>query len=309
MRKRFVFAFAAGMLLYSCSSLSNSQKTIIQQMASSGKAYADAPKPVLTVCSQCLYKSAQLQAANAQDTTTMMNKLDLSAKAYFDRVSYSEGLSLSYQLLSQYFAALIDFIGVDTTSDIKTSLATFGTNIDSLASKINTVRPHAHLPIGFGTITGNLVKYAGKKYISHKELVYAREFANKGQALVDTLCGIMKEIIMETLVKKELVAGDAQLRGEYNIYVAQLEAAGKTGSALYKDVNPIYLGLKTCFGQALLLCEKLDEATGRLPPAHREMVEIMSMKKTKNVTPKDIAIFADLISQLADLINQFKSSN
>lgn len=300
---------AAFFILYSCSSLSSSQKTIISQMATSGKTYGDAPKAVLNLGSECLYKSALLRAATSVDTSNMMKGLEEASSAYLKRTDYDEQLSLSYQLIGQYFQAIADLAQVDTSSDLKTNIGSLGTNIDSLSSKINTIRQHQALPVGFGLVAGNLLTFAGKSYISHKEWQYVNEFVKKGQPLIDTLCGIMHDLVIGTLVQKQWQKENAQLRDQYRLFYSRLDAASKTPSAFYKDLNPDYLSIKTTCGEAVLLCDRLDSATMHLKNAHDEMARILSMKRAKKVRPESISVFANSVTQLTDLIAQFKPSN
>jgi hypothetical protein len=294
--------------LHSCSALSDSQKTIIQEFATSGKTYSDAPKALLTTYGKCLYQKSQIQAANSKDTATMLNRLDEASKKYFSDINYSEELNLSYQLLSQYFQVLTDFVNVDTASEFKANATSLGTNIDSLGAKMNTDYS-LKLPIGFGTIAGTAVKYAGSKVISHKELVYFQKFVERGDALVDSLSIVMRRIILGSLLEGELKTGDKNLREDYRLYLTSIDPADKKNSALYKDLNPIYLSVKTCYGQAMLLAEKLGKATDQLVAAHKDLVKVVYTKKGKELTARDVAAFVQTVSEINNLISQFKSSN
>jgi hypothetical protein len=239
----------------------------------------------------------------------MMDLLDRSSERYIKRANYDETLNLSLRLLNQYFQALAAFVDIDTASDMKTNIATLGTNVDSLATQINAIRPHLKLPVGFGAIAGNALKYVGEKHISHAELKEARKFVAKGDSLVSGITPVLHEVVVQTLLNGELREESKNVRTNYLNYLRRFDSASKTAGALYKDLNPGYVEIKNCFGESILLCQKLDMATGQLDSAHKELLEIISLKKTKDLNPKKIPVFSESVIELSDLISQFKPSN
>lgn len=294
-------------LLFSCSALNKQQQSAIKELSISGKNYAEFPKELLRNYSECLYKSDQLEAALRNNPKDVINDLERAVKDNFNRTDFTSEFNLTYKLLDKYFQSLLILLNVDTADGVKSSISTLGINIDSLISKSNSVGITT-IPLGFGSIAGNLFKHAGKRHIRQQQLKYLKEFMQKGDLLLHQASLVLDSIIIESLVKGGLEIRNGQIGNDFLRYLDKIDSSGKKPSNYYKELNPMYLDIKTCYGKALLLMRQLSTATKKLSAAHREMLEILDKKQKKIETAK-IASFVESVDQLNELIKEFKGTD
>jgi hypothetical protein len=294
------------LLLFSCSALNKQQQSAIKEFSNSGKIYAEFPKELLRNYSQCLYKSDQLDAALRTNPKDVIKDLDRAVKDNLNRTDFTSEFNLTYKLLDKYFQSLLILLNVDTADGVKSSISTLGVNIDSLISKSNSVGIRT-IPLGFGSIAGNLFKYVGKRHIRQQQLKYLKEFMQQGDVLLHQASLVLDSIIIESLVKGGLEIRNGQIGNDFLRYLDKIDSSGKKPANYYKELNPMYLDIKTCYGKAILLMRQLSIATRKLSVAHREMLEILDKKQKKIETTK-IASFVESVDQLNELIKQFKET-
>lgn len=288
----------------SCSALNKQQKTKIKEFSTSAKTYTEAPKELLKTYSECLYKSDKLDASLKANPEGVISDLDRAVKDNFNRTDFSSEFNTTYKLLDKYFQALINFADVDTANQVKANISTLGVNIDSLISKSNNAGIKT-IPLGFGTIAGELFKYIGKRRIRQRQLKYFKEFIQRGDALLYRASSILDSIVIQSLVRGNLEIRDTQTRNDFLRYLDKINSSDKKASDYLKDLNPMYLDIKTCYGKAIRLMRQLSQATKQLSAAHREMLQLLYKREKKITTPK-IAAFVESVEQLNELIKQFK---
>jgi hypothetical protein len=297
------FILFISMWLFSCSAITKSQKSAIESFCTTAKTYSDLPKELVNTYGECLYKTEQWRAATDQDQNNMITDLNTASNAYFDRIKFDSELAISYQLLGKYFQALLDLVNADTASSLKSNIGTLGVNVDSAASKLNQVK-HFSIPLGFGDLAASLMQFVGKKWIKQQQLKYFQQFVAKGDPLVDSVSRVFNEVVLGILIKGIEKKKNA-LDTTYKLYLANLDSGDKKTSSFYGSLNPIYLQLKTCLAQSLLLSIMLAESTESLKAAHKEMIAIIQSKQKKFQVRK-IAAFNEKVTQLSDLLKQFK---
>jgi len=285
----------------SCSVLTKQQKVSLKEFAGSAKAYTDAPKALLSNYGECLNKAGNLSAVLAEDSSGIVRNLNRTVQTKLKITDFTSELNQTYNLMSKYYQALLILADVDTASDIKSSILTLGINIDSLISKSKNAKINT-LPLGFGTITGNLAKYVGKRHIQHKQLEYLKEFTQRGSELIETASYVLDTIVIGAVIKGDLENENQQIDSNFLRYVSTLEAKDKTPSAYYKDLDPIFTDSKTSCGQAIQIMNKLIEATVKLPPAQKELVQLLQTKQSKFLTPQ-ISSFIESVDELNELIS------
>ena len=291
----------------SCSALNKQQKSSIKEMSASAKIYTEAPKEILSTYSKCFYKSDKLEAALQQKPEDVIRDLDRAVKDNFNTTDFSSELNITYKLLGKYFQALLNFADVDTANEVKSNISILGVNIDSLISKSNNVGIKT-IPLGFGSIAGELFKYVGKRRIRQQQLKYFRNFIQQGDVLLYQASSVLDSIIIQSLLKGNLEIRDRQTANDFLRYLDKIDTTDKKVSNYLNDLSPMYLDIKTCYGRAIRLMMQLSQSTKLLSEAHREMLQLLSKKQKKIITPK-IASFIESVEQLNELIKQFKESD
>lgn len=306
--RHFILLMGIVILVFcSCSALKKQQKSAIIEFSTSAKTYTEAPKELLATYSECLFKSDKLDASLKDRPEGVVSDLDRAVRDNFNRTDFSSQFNITYKLLDKYFQALLNFAAVDTANAVKSNISTLGVNIDSLISK-STNAGIKTIPLGFGSIAGELFKYIGKRRIRQQQLKYFKQFIQRGDILLSQASLVLDSIIIQTLVQGNLEMRDAQTSTDFLRYLDKIDSSDKKASDYFKDLNSMYLDIKTCYGKAIRLMRQLSQATRQLSAAHREMLQLLNSKDKKITTP-NIAVFVESVDQLGELIKQYKETD
>ncbi len=291
------------LILASCSVLSKSQKSAVEEFAGSASSYSELPKQLLSSCNECIYKFKQLAAVQFRDSSLMLQSLESVGAAYFSTSEESNNLKTSFQLIEKYSKALLEFVNVDISKVFKENTSTLGVVIDTLiktstSNKINTI------PTGFGDLGAKLIQFIGQRRISRKQLKQAREFIRKGDSLVANVSFVLNEVILDMYLRKELIKDRQQLEGIYRTFLRLVDVTERSPYQYYTTLNPKYIEIKDCLDANILLMQEVAKATDKFRKAHKAMLD----KLNKNDDPnpfKTISSFTKEVSEIFLLMDRY----
>jgi hypothetical protein len=126
--------------------------------------------------------------------------------------------------------------------------------------------------------------------------------------LLNNVATVLQTKIVNRLIKGDLLVNDTNTIHNFIRYLDHLDPTEKKPSSFADKLDPVYLDIKACYANAIMLMQKLYDLTAVMTLANKEILDTLNTKKKKVKTPH-ISAFIEQVEELNELISKFKPSD
>jgi len=316
--------FGVTLLYTSCSTLTKSQLAEINTYGQLTEKYAGYPgKFVLSINS--VRMKQELLSANSQ----------LSAGDHFDKIKEAYDhkkandklgpkADLSFKIINKYAQALILLSSDQHQKTVDTAVNNFGTSLDGLIEKYNTINSSDPLPKGIGATVSELLMFGAKQYVKSQQAKKIKIFVNDADPMITKLTnnilvqldGGLKASGGATFTFTNLIGRlRNDLRGNYIDFLGdrittinKSTKPGKQEVTAYINYTPATLDDDKECVQLLSDLDHLDVMLAELKAATVNIAKAHKKLLTEINSPRSLKENAEEIQMLGDNINSIKNS-
>ena len=337
MKKPETLPVVACLLLFccSCASLSKSQLDEVNQFGGATKTFAAYPAKVMSTLVDVHTQNQYFEVGIIVDPNLHRQHVDSIYKWIQTSKKKDEEIALVFQILSDYGQKLVHLTANVHTLQLDTAAQSFGTNMDALINKFNSLDPQHKAPTGYGAIIGEVISLGGNMYVQDRQAKGAKAFVTKG----DTLIGIMAAKLEQYLSSDEINSvktGISRERKElvhnYTAYLAsdnelinlyyKIGKHGSKDSLTKKDTvitgalkawrssgmgaDSLYIKLLTNLDADETLRQQCLAAAENLRKAHHKLMEDLQEKKNLKEVYEELQGYGASLRQLHSTSSKIK---
>ena len=341
MKKSEPLTILIGLLLLSgCASLTKSQLTEVNQFSQLTKSFSAYPQKVFTTLNGVRTQEQFFMAGTIRDPKKHQQsvlKIDTFRKT---GAKLDEEAGLAFQIINDYAKKLVCLTANVYSLQVDTASKPFGTNLDNLIGKYNSIVPQHAVPTGLGALFAELVSFGGDLYIHDRQAKGTKEFVTRGDTLIGAMAVTLEAFLngndnslMHSIARErenvninyleflkhndeeirityqaDTVYGKSKLRkkdslGKKDITITgQLYAWRSTGIG----ADSLYINLLDNLGADELLRQQCLEAVKSLRKAHHKLMEDLQEKKTLKEIYAELQDYGNSIGQMNSTLKTIK---
>ncbi len=327
-------------LLSSCASLSKSQLNEVNQFGQSAKVFSAFPQKVMTTLVEVHTQNQYFQIGIIDSAEIHRRSVD----SLYDWIAKSAkgdtAIGLTYQIIGDYGQKLVHLTSDIHTLQLDTAAQSFGTNLDDLATKFNSIEPGHKVPTGWGALIGEFITAGGNIYIQDRQAKGAKAFVAKGDTLISAITDKIEQVLQSedfisvksriSQERKHLVRNYTRFLQSNNelikVYLktdvykkdkaGKLEIAGKKDTVVTGSVrawrssgigaDSLYLKLLFNLDQTEILRQQCVTAIVNLRKAHHKLLEDLQKKKNLTEVYTEMQQYGNSLNQMYSTFKKIK---
>ncbi len=207
----------------SCASLSKSQLDEVNQFGGATKTFAAYPAKLMGALVDVHAQNQYFEVGIIVDPELHRQHVDSIYKWIQTSAKKDAEIALVSQIISDYGQKLVHLTSNAATLQLDTAAQSFGTNLDSLLTKFNTIDPQHKVPTGYAAIISEVIAFGGDIYVHERQAKGAKTFITKGDTLIGTMAAKLEQYLSSdgiNSVKTGISRERKELVHNYTAYLA-----------------------------------------------------------------------------------------
>jgi len=337
MKKYKTLTVMACLLIFccSCASLSKSQLAEVNQFGGATKTFAAYPAKVISALVDVHTQNQYFQVGIIVDPNLHRQHVDSIYKWIQTSAKKDEDIALIFQIISDYGQKLVHLTCNAATLQLDTAAQSFGTNMDSLLTKFNSLDPRHKVPTGYAAIISEVISFGGNIYVHDRQAKGAKAFVTKGDTLISVMAAKLEQYLSSddgNSVKTGIATERKDLVHNYTAYLAsdnelinlyyKMDKHNSKDSLTKKDTvisgalkawrssgmgaDSLYIKLLTNLDADEALRQQCLAAVENLRKAHHKLMEDLKEKKDLKEVYAELRDYGASLNQMHSTSSKIK---
>lgn len=260
------------LLASGCQTVSNQQRTAVNQFAAKTVEFSSSPKVILEELSAIRESRGIYYAASFTDPELHLAELDNLTREKSQDDKFAGKAGIAFRVLEEYAAGLQRLSDDKPFQKLEEGYGKAGKDLEKLVALYNEVDGTEQVPEGIGILFAKSAQAATGACLARRQVRALREFVLKADTMVAVLCGEMANVLSKQKMGKLIEQEESGLTESFRFYYTRHATAST-------EPGREYVALKKRLNDLTMLREKTVRASQQLRVAHKKLVEEIYRKQ------------------------------
>lgn len=273
-----------------CSTLTKTQIKAVNYFAQTSRDFSQYPSKILTGLAEIRAERGIFYANSLDNPKLHIQELDSIYSFKKENYAASQKADITFKIMDKYAQSLLLLSSGKYVENFQAQSLNFGTDLDSLSTKYNSLGDVKKVPTSIGGAVGQLLAYGGKQYIMSKQAKEIKKFVPAADLLIEVMTDNLLEYLRSTTIRELIKNEEEGINSNYLSYLRQIKTvssaiinndttlfAFNTKSTIANDKE--YLALKAHLDAVKHLQEQTIKATDTLRKAHKKLLYTIQKKQ------------------------------